>query len=119
MEKDIISLLRKVGHKSSEVEKLPTELAERKPEKGEDYYYYLGPLDKKTREFCSTILKLDKVFSKSQIDYISEELGYDVLVYCGSFNCRHNWIKFRGRVISTPPPTVGQIRKIINRGIEV
>lgn len=118
MERDIIRALRSTGYKKSQIEKIPIELATRIPEEGEDYFYYDGPLDEKTRDFCRLMLKIDKVFSRSQIDYISRELGYDVLVYCGSYNCRHNWIRFRGRFISTPEPTLGQIRKLINRGIE-
>jgi len=64
------------------------------------------------------MLKIDKVFSQSEIDRISDELGYDVLVYCGSYNCRHQWIRFRGKRINTPVPTSRQIRKLINDGIE-
>lgn len=118
-ERDLLSRLKKTGFKKSQVEEIKKEFANRIPEKGENYYYYLGPLDEKTRPFCRQMLKIDKVFSEDQINYISEELNYPVLEYGGSYNCRHQWVKFRGRVIPTPNPTQREIRKLINNGMEV
>jgi hypothetical protein len=119
MESDILRLLRKTGYSKSEVETLPENFAERKPEDGLTYWYYSGPLDGKTRAFCRLMLKIDKVFSDEQIAKISEELGYDVLEYMGAYNCRHTWIRFRGKLILTPNPTIREIRKLINDGVEV
>lgn len=102
----------------SKVEQFSSEFASRKPEEGEDYYYYSGPLDEKTRPFCVKMLKLDKVFSNRDIDILSNYLNYDVQQYKGSYNCRHKWIRFRGKIISTPEPTVGQIRDLISKGIK-
>jgi len=118
-ERRIIKVISKYGLPKSQVLELNSQFAERKPEEGVNYYYYNGPLDSKTREFCSLMLKIDKVFSEEEINRISDELGYDVLAYCGSFYCRHQWIKFRGKRIFTPKPTAREIRKLINRGIEV
>ncbi len=117
-EKELIRLLRKCGVSKSEVEEIPREFADRKPEEGVNYYYYNGPLDAKTRAFCKLMLKIDKVFSEEEINKISEELGYPVLEYCGSFGCRHHWVRFRGKRINTPKPTVREIRKLINDGVE-
>lgn len=108
----------KFGTKKTHVIELKENFANRKPEKGESYYYYSGPDDDKTRQFCKLMLKIDKVFSQFEIDKISEELNYDVLEYKGSYNCRHKWIRFRGKIISTPAPTMREIRKLIHEGIE-
>lgn len=120
IEADIVRVMRRTGYKRSQIEVLPAGqmFADRKPVPGTNYFYYNGPLDEKTRAFCRLLLKLDKVFSDEQIQSMSDELGYDVLEYCGSYNCRHQWIQFRGKFINTPDPTLRQIRVIINNGIE-
>ena len=117
-ENRVLRAFSKYGIPRNEIQELKIEFADRIPEPGEDYYYYSGPLDNKTRNFCRLMLAIDKVFSQEEIDKISEELGYDVLRYCGSYNCRHQWIRFRGKRIFTPKPTVREIRKLINNGIE-
>jgi hypothetical protein len=117
IEHEIIKAMRRTGYNRSEIEVIPDAFADRKPEEGQVYYYYNGPLDHKTRPFCRLMLKIDKVFSKEQIEYMSAELGYPVLEYAGSFGCRHHWVKFIGKVISTPNPTQREIRKLINSGI--
>lgn len=109
----------KFGTKKTHVIELKETFANRKPEKGESYYYYSGPDDDKTRQFCKLMLKIDKVFSQEEIDKISEELNYDVLEYRGAYNCRHKWVRFRGKIISTPKPTMREIRKLIIEGIVV
>lgn len=118
-ERQILSILKNYGLKKSKVEQIPLELAERKPEEGLTYWYYSGPLDQKTRPFCARLLKMDKVFSDEEIKKISEELNYDVLEFNGAYNCRHNWTRFRGKIILTPPPTTREIRKLINDGITI
>jgi hypothetical protein len=91
-------------------------LAARKPVEGEEYYYYDGPFDEKNRFFCHEVLTIDKVFALSEIEFLSKELGYDVLKYQGSFGCRHSWFRFRGKVIFTPPPTKNQMRVLTVNG---
>ncbi len=61
----------------------------------EDMYYYSGPNDNKTREFCSLILEKGKFFTEFDMDLLSEKAGHDVLLYQGSYNCRHRWILAR------------------------
>jgi hypothetical protein len=119
----IISFLKSHGRKRSEVEILPEEL-DYKPKKGETYWYYAGPLDDKTRPFCKRILQLDKVFSETEINKLSSYLNYDVLdkgknFGPGAFNCRHRWVRFRGKEILTPKVTVKQINDLIRDGIRV
>lgn len=61
----------------------------------ESFYYYDGPLDDKTREFCATLLLQGKFYSQEEIDYLSSRLGYNVDLYCGSYGCRHQWKRAR------------------------
>ena len=110
--------LSKIGISKSKVEQID-ESFDRAPKKGEEYYYYSGPLDEKTRPFCKKMLEMDKVFSKKEIDKLSGYLNYDVLEFVGAYNCRHHWVRFRGREIATPPPTVKQINDLIRAGIKV
>lgn len=59
------------------------------------FYFYDGPLDDKTRGFCATLLLQGKFYSQGEIDYLSERLGYNVDLYCGSYGCRHQWKRAR------------------------
>jgi hypothetical protein len=118
-EREVISAFSKYGTSKSHIQELPIELATRNPEEGLTYWYYSGPLDEKTRPFCKRLLSMDKVFSDEEIKKISDELNYNVLEFVGAYNCRHSWVRFRGKIISTPAPTVREIRKLINDGIEV
>lgn len=55
-----------------------------------------------TRDFCRTLLEMDKLYSRDDIDKMTEELGYDVFVMQGGYyhnpktdvterHCRHIW----------------------------
>ena len=110
-------LLSEKGIPASCIERFSEEFADRNPKKGEAYFYYTGPSDSKTRPFCELMLKFDKVVSETDIDILSTYLKYDVKLYRGSYNCRHRWVRFRGKQISTPELTIGQIRKLVSRGI--
>lgn len=120
-ESRLLSLLRKSGIPRNQVIEEKDEF--KKPykpknrKKGVKYYYYWGPDDQKTREFCHKMLSLDKVWSEDDIAIVSIELGYDVIKYKGSYNCRHTWRSFTGNPLPTPPPTINQIRKLIDAGI--
>mgnify|MGYP006390283105 CR=1 FL=1 len=118
LEHYIHKLMRDKGIPKRLIEEIPLEFASRKPEEGVDYYYYSGPLDDKTRPFCKQMLTYDKVVSEVDLDILSNYLDYDVKKYKGSYNCRHNWVKFRGKRISTPELTTSQIRKLISKGIQ-
>lgn len=107
-EQTLLNLVRSKGIPRNQVEALNEEF-DRKPKSGEAYYYYTGPDDEKTRKFCKTLLKLDKVISETEINALSSLTGYDVLEYRGSYNCRHKWVRFRGKIISTPPLTTRQL----------
>lgn len=117
-EVNFFEAIKNLGVPKNQVVEIPDTFANRIPQEGEQYYYYSGPLDEKTRAFCKRMLNIDKVFSSTDIEILTNYLDYDVLKYRGSYNCRHNWVRFRGKRISTPEPTVAQIRSLINVGIK-
>jgi len=80
--------------------------ARKADEAGLTYYRYFGPNDSVTRPFCDYVLgdiaKLPKrvqvpvqrdsrVYTRDEIDQMSNGQGLDVLTYCGGWNCRHQW----------------------------
>ena len=115
---EILQFVKKHGIPRWQIEEIKDEFADRKPQEGMNYYYYVGPDDEKTRAFCKQMLKYDKVVSELDIEILSNYLNYDVKEYKGSYNCRHNWVKFRGKRISTPELTVGQIKRLRDLGIK-
>jgi DNA-binding MarR family transcriptional regulator len=94
---------------TSEVPKITEEV---KPVTTEIFikYSYEGPQDSRNRAFCARLLELDRLYSRSEIEKISERLGYSVWERRGGFwnqdgvvhpYCRHKWqqnivIKKRG-----------------------
>ena len=114
LEHYIHKMMSEKGISRNAIEPIKIELADRAKQPGEDYYYYTGPLDDKTRPFCKQMLAYDKVVSETDIDILSNYLDYDVKKYKGSYNCRHSWVKFRGKRILTPELTTTQIRKLVN-----
>lgn len=94
--------------------------------KGDEYYVYTGPAAE--RDFCVYMLKIDKVFSKEEINTLSTLMGYDVFEYepgpimkdggPGGPNCKHKWRRFRGKfIISGNVPTNRQIDVLISKNI--
>ena len=92
----------------------------------EQYYVYTGPAAE--RDFCVYMLKIDKVFSRTDIDTLSTLMGYDVFEYQpgpvmkkggpGGPNCKHKWRRFRGKfIISGNVPTDRQINSLISKSI--
>lgn len=70
-----------------------------KPETTEIYikYSYEGPKDDKNRPFCRKLLDLDRLYSRLEIENISERLGYSVWDRRGGWwgdkpYCRHRWV---------------------------
>lgn len=95
-----------------------------------DFFYYGGPEDTE-RSFCKYMFQLDKVFSEYELVQMAtycEWLTPDGMEYVpgdimknggiGGPNCRHYWIKFRGKIVLTNAPTDRQIRTLINKGNE-
>jgi hypothetical protein len=64
-------------------------------------YSYEGPQDSRNRDFCAKLLELDRLYSRFEIELISQELGYSVFDRRGGFwthkdgittpYCRHQW----------------------------
>ena len=64
-------------------------------------YSYEGPQDSRNRPFCAKLLKLNRLYSRAEIEKISERLGYSVFDRRGGFwnkngkilpHCRHSWV---------------------------
>lgn len=64
-------------------------------------YSYEGPKDSRNRAFCAKLLSLNKVYSRYEIEQISQRLGYSVFDRRGGFwndngviktHCRHSWV---------------------------
>ena len=97
-----------------------------KVDPNEEYYVYQGPPAE--RDFCVFMLKIDKVFSRTEIDTLSTLMGYDVFQYepgpimkhggPGGPNCKHKWRRFRGKFITSGNvPTNRQIDVLINKSV--
>jgi hypothetical protein len=64
-------------------------------------YSYEGPQDSRNRPFCAKMMELNRLYSRSDIEKISERLGYSVFDRRGGFwmhhngeitpYCRHHW----------------------------
>lgn len=65
-------------------------------------YSYEGPKDNRNRPFCARMLELDRLYSRKDIEAISERLGYSVWTRRGGWYtipgtnehrpyCRHSW----------------------------
>jgi DNA-binding Lrp family transcriptional regulator len=64
-------------------------------------YSYEGPKDDRNRPFCAKLLALDRIYSRTEIENISERLGYSVWERRGGWwtkpdgthspSCRHHW----------------------------
>lgn len=65
-------------------------------------YSYEGPMDSKNRPFCARLMKLARLYTRYEIETISQRLGYSVFDRRGGFwtrkgtdettpYCRHHW----------------------------
>ena len=60
-------------------------------------YEYRGPRDDKNRDFCASVLDMNLIYRKEDIDGMSDsatnpEFGdYSIWDYKGSYGCRHKW----------------------------
>jgi hypothetical protein len=63
-------------------------------------YSYDGPVDNRNRPFCAKLMALNRLYSRAEIEKISERLGYSVFDRRGGFwnkngkilpHCRHSW----------------------------
>lgn len=67
-------------------------------------YSYEGPKDDRNRAFCAKLMELDRLYSRSEIEQISQRVGYSVWERRGGFYhnpdtdvtqpyCRHKWVQ--------------------------
>ena len=66
-------------------------------------YSYEGPRDNRNRDFCRRLLDMDKFYSRSDIESMSQRLGYSVWDRRGGWwtkpngvaspSCRHRWVQ--------------------------
>jgi hypothetical protein len=55
------------------------------------------PLDQRdteghrSRPFCKKLMDLNRIYSRADIENISQRLGYSVFDRCGGDDCRHVW----------------------------
>jgi len=60
-------------------------------------YEYRGPRDEKNRDFCASVLDMNYIYRKEDIDTMTSnqanpEFGvYSIWDYKGSYGCRHKW----------------------------
>jgi hypothetical protein len=78
----------------------PIKTGQTNPTKISIKYSYEGPQDSKNRPFCAKMMKLNRLYSRSEIEQISGRLGYSVFDRRGGFwndhgtihpYCRHHW----------------------------
>lgn len=44
-----------------------------------------------SRPFCKKLMELNRVYTRADIEKISQRLGYSVFERCGGDGCRHYW----------------------------
>ncbi len=55
----------------------------------DELFYYVGPNDDKTREFCQE--RIGKVFTRAEIEVMDNGQLPDVMLTGGGYNCRHQF----------------------------
>lgn len=68
-------------------------------------FQYLGPEDGANRPFCAK--HIDKVYTREQIDELTNKNKLDVWTYAGGYNCRHSWRPVRASWLGQEEQEVG------------
>jgi hypothetical protein len=55
-------------------------------------YEYEGPDDSLTRPFCDRLIQAAKTYTRDEIGRMNNHQLPNVLVTCGGWNCRHQWM---------------------------
>ncbi len=45
-----------------------------------------------SRPFCKKLMDLNRIYSRADIEKMSQRLGYSVWRDCGGADCRHRWV---------------------------
>lgn len=76
-------------------------------ERGPLLYTYEGPDDTLTRPFCKRVLAARRPFTRAEIEGKLENwTGHslpNVMVTCGGYNCRHQWVPVLGPSLKKKP----------------
>ena len=56
-----------------------------------------APIKETTRDFCRELLNKNFVYRVEDLERITNDLGSSALVWRGSYNCRHKWMKIEYR----------------------
>jgi hypothetical protein len=56
-----------------------------------------APIKSTTREFCRDLLNKNFVYRVEDLERITNDLGSSALVWRGSYNCRHKWMRIEYR----------------------
>jgi hypothetical protein len=104
----IVASVKKIGVDEIIERTMPeplSELTDKKPKTFEQkiMYSYEGPKDSRNRTFCRRLLDMDKFYSRSDIETMSQRLGYSVWDRRGGWwtkpdgerspSCRHRWVQ--------------------------
>jgi len=55
-------------------------------------YRYYGPYDLLIRPFCEHLMRVDKSYTRDQIDAMNNGQIPNVFISCGGWRCRHAWL---------------------------
>ena len=104
----LVAAIAKIGGDQIIERTLPkplSEITDRTPRTLEQkiMYSYEGPRDNRNRDFCRRLLDMDKFYSRSDIETMSQRLGYSVWDRRGGWwtkpngvaspSCRHRWVQ--------------------------
>lgn len=104
----LVAAISKVGIDEIIERTLPKPLSEITDKQPRTYeqkimYSYEGPRDNRNRDFCRRLLDMDKFYSRSDIETMSQRLGYSVWDRRGGWwtkpngvhspSCRHRWVQ--------------------------
>lgn len=94
-EAKILEILKRdnIGMPKEDYEIVPDEedLSQFDIDPNKSFYFYIGPLDERTRPFCAEMLAIGKYFTIEDLEYLSSLVDYNVELYEGGYNCRHHW----------------------------
>lgn len=101
----IVSTENSLGEIERELPKPVSEISKDKPvtTRYRVVYSYEGPQDDRNRPFCARLMTLNRMYTRSEIESISQRLGYSVWDRRGGFYhnpttdkttpyCRHTWM---------------------------
>lgn len=84
-----------------DISKPPVQINDSPISKLKIMYSYEGPQDNRNRPFCARLMKLNRLYSRADIEQISQRVGYSVFDRRGGFwrhkdgtttaYCRHKW----------------------------